>query len=321
MAANGISTLEFKRARQNAKLALAADKRAISGRRSNLDISQLTTVYSPTDNTIINNPNLNGLIVGRPWTNQTPLQSLITSMFGSNEQGAIYVPMPVVNGVQSLFQGAAGTTPVTADGDPVGRMLDQSGNGYHAIQSVSGSRPVYRTDGVLHWFEGDGIDDWLSAGDVEGLDSISSLTIALGLNTPTGSLQQSPIAKWAASGSGPFGMLIDFIQTNARFFFGTASPTSGSVLRDGSPAVFYYQAGSGESKIFKNAQLIGTGSVASVTPNTNEPLSIGAKTDFGSPSAFFDGPIYAIVVATKVLSNSDRDNLNAYVAAQSGVTL
>jgi hypothetical protein len=78
------------------------------------------------------------------------LQALIDSLFGAGEQGAVYVPMPIVLGAQALFQDSAGTVPVTADGDPVGRMLDQSGNGNHATQSVSGRRPVYRTDGVLH---------------------------------------------------------------------------------------------------------------------------------------------------------------------------
>ena len=92
------------------------------------------------------------------------LRALITQLFGNAEQGAFYIPRPIVNGVQSLFQDAAGTTPVTADGDPVGLMLDQSGNGNHATQSVSGSRLVYRTDGVLHWLEGDGIDDFIDTG-------------------------------------------------------------------------------------------------------------------------------------------------------------
>ena len=73
--------------------------------------------------------------------------ALSTSLFSAGEQGAFYIPRPIVNGVQSLFQDAAGTTPVTADGDPVGKMLDQSGNGNHATQSVSGARPPYEISG------------------------------------------------------------------------------------------------------------------------------------------------------------------------------
>ena len=66
MAANGISTLSTKQAKQAAKLAAAATKRAATGRRSTLDITELPTQYS--GNTVVNNPNTGGLIVGRPWT-------------------------------------------------------------------------------------------------------------------------------------------------------------------------------------------------------------------------------------------------------------
>lgn len=76
-------------------------------------------------------------------------------LFQNGEQGAWYDP----SDLSTLFQDAAGTTPVTADGDPVGLMLDKSGNGNHATQAVAASRPIYRTDGTLHWLEGDGIDD------------------------------------------------------------------------------------------------------------------------------------------------------------------
>ena len=54
------------------------------------------------------------------------LQALITSLFSAGEQGAFYIPRPVVNGAQALFQDSAGTVPVAADGDPVGLMIDQS---------------------------------------------------------------------------------------------------------------------------------------------------------------------------------------------------
>lgn len=70
MSANGISHLQYKADRQAAKLAQAATDRAATGRRSTLDITELPTVYAPDDNDTshrIDNPNVGGLVVGRPW--------------------------------------------------------------------------------------------------------------------------------------------------------------------------------------------------------------------------------------------------------------
>lgn len=44
--------------------------------------------------------------------------------------------------MSTLWQDSAGTTPVTAVEQPVGRMLDKSGNGHHAIQATTTKRPV-----------------------------------------------------------------------------------------------------------------------------------------------------------------------------------
>ena len=71
------------------------------------------------------------------------LNALIAQIFSANEQGAFYVPKPIVNGTQALFQDAAGTVPVTADGDPDGSMSDQSPNGHTAVQTISSRRPTY----------------------------------------------------------------------------------------------------------------------------------------------------------------------------------
>jgi hypothetical protein len=74
MSANGISTLATKQLRQVAKLDLAQTKRQAGGDTSAAayrplnvyDITLLPTQYQ--DNAVVDNPNLDGLIQGRPWT-------------------------------------------------------------------------------------------------------------------------------------------------------------------------------------------------------------------------------------------------------------
>jgi len=64
--------------------------------------------------------------------------------------------------ISTLFQDAAGTTPVTSDGDPVRLVLDKSGNGNNLTAPSDAARPVYKTDGTYHWLEFDGVDDELA---------------------------------------------------------------------------------------------------------------------------------------------------------------
>lgn len=70
----------------------------------------------------------------------------------------------------SLSQDSAGSTPVTAAGQPVGRWADVSGNGRHGFQSTSGNRPTYRIapDGTPY-LEFDGSNDALLT---PGLDTL-----------------------------------------------------------------------------------------------------------------------------------------------------
>lgn len=70
-------------------------------------------------------------------------------LFAAGEIGMWYDP----SDLSTMFVDLAGTVPVTADGDPVGKILDKSGNGHHATAPTSARRPIYKTDGVLHWLE------------------------------------------------------------------------------------------------------------------------------------------------------------------------
>lgn len=95
MAANGISTKQYKRDRQLAKLEIAEAKRqgktvtaengdyTISGTEdptqpyyralNDLDLSLLPTLYDENNNDtrdVDDNPNTGGLQLGRPWTDE-----------------------------------------------------------------------------------------------------------------------------------------------------------------------------------------------------------------------------------------------------------
>jgi len=82
MALNGISTLTYKLDRQLAKLEIAAVKRAADGNaRATYDITQLPTLYSTVSNVtknVVDNPNVGGLVVGRPWIESVLAPSVVT---------------------------------------------------------------------------------------------------------------------------------------------------------------------------------------------------------------------------------------------------
>lgn len=80
--------------------------------------------------------------------------------------------------LSTLYQDAAATLAVVSDGDPVGAMLDKSGNGFHVTQASASARPTYRTNGARHWLEFDGIDDVLSIDSRLGLSANPSITIS-----------------------------------------------------------------------------------------------------------------------------------------------
>lgn len=69
---------------------------------------------------------------------QGTLTAMGELLFSASEPGAWYDP----SDMSTLFQDSAGTTPVTAVEQPVGRILDKSGRGNHATQATTTKRPV-----------------------------------------------------------------------------------------------------------------------------------------------------------------------------------
>ena len=128
------------------------------------------------------------------WTPAVP--------FAAGAKGVWYDPSDLA----TLFQDSAGTIAVTAAGDPVGKMLDKSGLGYHLTQSDSAKRPVLQNDGANYYLSFDGFDDCLFTSAQVDLSATNELTQVVGLRKTRNQnaevvYEHSNAANWMADGS------------------------------------------------------------------------------------------------------------------------
>jgi hypothetical protein len=115
-----------------------------------------------------------GNIVGSVGSSFSP-----TSLFLSAEKGAWYDP----SDLSTVFQDTAATTPSVV-GDPVGRINDKSGNGFHLLQATAGLRPLLQTEGGRYYLNFDGTDDEMAV--TATLGFTSTMESFIGLHPVTG---------------------------------------------------------------------------------------------------------------------------------------
>jgi len=116
------------------------------------------------------------------------------ALFANGEQGAWYDP----SDLSTLYQDSAGTTPVTAVGQPVGLMLDKSGRGNHAGQPTATARPTLQADASgRKYLQFDGVDDSMIS--PAFLGGASDHLIAVGMGFLGGGGSWQGVAEWSAS--------------------------------------------------------------------------------------------------------------------------
>ena len=218
--------------------------------------------------------------------------------------------------LSTLFQDAAGTIPVTADGDPVGLMLDKSGNGYHAIQSVSGSRPVYRTDGTLHWLELDGVDDFLS----HEYSEINDLTLAAGIERLGGGGIQGALHATAPNTRQPASIFAIAANPNWGTYAGSNFRSSGvSLLDNPSVVVNIGEPDIPLQRLYTNGILSASLELEPWPGGGRDRRNIGLEAS--TTDRYLNGNIFGAVMISGAITDENRSLLEAYLANITGVTL
>jgi hypothetical protein len=140
---------------------------------------------------LINVPSYDQIVVNNQMVTQTAYDvSTVSSdpftpadLFLSGEKGVWYD----ISDRTTLFRDVAGTIPVTAVGQSVARVLDKSGNGFHATQGTVANQPIYQIDPYGYpYLQFDGVNDSLSTSNINftGTDKMTA-TVGLWVDTPS----------------------------------------------------------------------------------------------------------------------------------------
>lgn len=245
-----------------------------------------------------------GIVAASGWTP--------ADLYAGGKNGVWYDP----SDLSTLWQDSARTIPVTSDGDPVGGMEDKSGNGFHVGQATASARPLYKTDGTLHWLAFDGSNDTLgiTATDV----GVATAIIAANMKSSsdwwvgilTGVSDQSTDVDYA------------FVRQANSGQFDSSQAVGGGLAN----ATHFWRNQIATVNISLNSVAVyaidGTGHAA-----TKLSFSTGLRLglDRGLAGRYLNGNLYGVITvgdtSADILSESDRNAAEVWLANKAGVTL
>ena len=238
------------------------------------------------------------------------------ALFTTGVNGAWYDP----SDFSTLFQNAAGTVPVTAVGQPVGRILDKSGNGNHAFNPSGNSAnfPVLQQDGTgRYYLSFNGVNQWLQTNSIDFTYGDKMFVCAgvrkLSDATPQGIVELSLIAD---ANNGSFWVRRDY-QYLVRSGGGYTAAFTDSVS---APRTDVIALIADLAAPLTRTRLNGVDGNTSANPSNggnfgNYPLYIGAR---AGTSLWFNGRLYGLVVAGKQASASKIASTESWLNQKTG---
>lgn len=216
----------------------------------------------------------------------------------------------------TMFQDAAGTTPVTAVEQPVGKILDKSGRGNHTSQTTDAARSVLKKSGAYYYRQSDGVDD--SAATMTGGGASTAALIIMGFRTDAIGAAQTLFS----DRSGNTGLKLEITAGgNIAFSGGNGASintaTGAAAAANTDYVVTAYYDGTNLSVQLNN----GTATTAACSLSSGTAAITFGK-DNGAASGFHNGREYQTIYLKNVTKSAGEISIaKSYVAAKCGVTL
>lgn len=211
-----------------------------------------------------------------------------SNLYSNNQYGVWYDP----SDLSTLFQDTAGTIAITADGQSVALMKDKSGNNFDAVQTSTERRPIYRTNGTLHWLEFDGTDDYM---DMSLLSFANDFMIGIAAKLVDYTSQTNLLGHTTKDTK------LSAVSSNLDVFFRAVelSGTASADTTDHTSELAIWTA-TRDDLDYLNIRLRGTSEATSSTPEsgTSEFNALGGSYDVGRDNLeyFLNGAFYGLWV-------------------------
>ena len=206
--------------------------------------------------------------------------------------------------------------------DPISQWNDISGSGDNATQTTPTRQPLYKTNAIngLPALRFDGINDFMLA---NGIASVAddSHTIFIVMKMGAVGSDGEAIIAWNSAGGD---------NTEVLYIYGTSQAAPGQIVRfvggsfdlildqdirnSTSLLTFVVDFGATTNDITSYLNGIENLTVNSANPNAGTTFSIGQEYDGTSPSNFLTGDIGEIIIFDRVLQESQRKAIEAYLS-------
>lgn len=241
------------------------------------------------------------------------------SLFAAGERGVWYDP----SDLSTLFQDSAGTTPVTAAGQPVGRMLDKSGRGNHATQSTDANRPTLQIDaGGRYYMACDGSNDGMVTSAVN-FSATDKVTLFAGTRKVSNAVS-GVLVELGSSSFNNFWLAVPGNSSNSDIFAAAGSLAQNVRANNSAPFSAVYTCAADIS----GASISGRVNGAAMPTIAGTSLGTGTFSNSqiflfrrGGTTLPFNGNFYGLILRGASSTADQITNAERWLAAKTGVTL